>query len=100
MGADIRAAGASLRFIRNVHCLPTCIVKVLRVINRVLQKALERLEPYVGKLTSTVLRGARELVTVLWDGNNPRLLDCMQAKADIKKLAKFALDKKDHLAKI
>ncbi len=35
----------------------------------------ERLEPYVGKLTSTVLRGARGLVTVLWDGNIPRLPD-------------------------
>ena len=37
------------------------------------QKALEMLEPYVGKLTCTVLRGACRLVTVLWAGNSPRL---------------------------
>jgi len=37
------------------------------------QKALEMLEPYVGKLTCTVLRGACRLVTVLWAGNSPLL---------------------------
>ncbi len=52
-----------------------------RLRSRVSQKALERLEPYVGKLTSTVLRGARELVTVLWDGNIPRLPDYESSKA-------------------
>lgn len=33
----------------------------------------ERLEPYDGKLSRTVLRGAWGLVTVLWAGNGPRL---------------------------
>ena len=36
-----------------------------KLINRVSQKALERLEPYVRKLTCPVLRGACGLVTVL-----------------------------------
>jgi hypothetical protein len=36
---------------------------------------LFRLEPYDWKLSSTVLRGARSLVTDLWAGNGPRLLD-------------------------
>jgi hypothetical protein len=36
---------------------------------------LFRLEPYDGKLSSTVLRGASSLVTSLWAGNGPRLLD-------------------------
>ena len=36
---------------------------------------LFRLEPYDGKLSSTVLRGASSLVTDLWAGNGPRLLD-------------------------
>ena len=31
------------------------------------------LEPYDGKLSRTVLRGACGLVTVLWAGNGPRL---------------------------
>lgn len=43
--------------------------------NRVLKKALEMLEPYVVKVTFTVLRGACRLVTVLWAGNSPRLPD-------------------------
>jgi integrase/recombinase XerD len=34
-----------------------------------------RLEPYDGKLSRTVLRGASSLVTDLWAGNGPRLLD-------------------------
>ena len=33
----------------------------------------ERLEPYDGKLSRTVLRGACGRVTVLWAGNGPRL---------------------------
>jgi len=37
------------------------------------QGGFERLEPYDGKLSRTVLRGARGLVTVLWAGNGPRL---------------------------
>ena len=41
----------------------------------VLQDALFRLEPYVGKRTCAVLRGARSLVTGLWGGNATRLLD-------------------------
>ena len=36
---------------------------------------LSRLEPYDGKLSRTVLRGASSLVTDLWAGNGPRLLD-------------------------
>lgn len=36
---------------------------------------LFRLEPYDGKLSRTVLRGASSLVTDLWAGNGPRLLD-------------------------
>jgi hypothetical protein len=38
------------------------------------QDALFRLEPYVGKLTCTVLRGTCSLVTGFWGGNAPRLL--------------------------
>jgi hypothetical protein len=41
----------------------------------VLQSTLFRLEPYVWKLTSTVLREACNLVTCFWGGNAPRLLD-------------------------
>lgn len=55
-----------------------CIIKVLHILsiqNRVSPKTLERLEPYVVKVTSTVLRGACELVTVLWGGNTPCLPD-------------------------
>ena len=37
------------------------------------EKASERPEPYDGKLSCTVLRGARGLVTVLRGGNAPRL---------------------------
>jgi len=37
------------------------------------EMAFERLEPYDAKVSRTVLRGARELVTVLWAGNGPRL---------------------------
>jgi hypothetical protein len=36
---------------------------------------LFRLEPYDGKLSCTVLRGASSLVTGLRAGNGPRLLD-------------------------
>jgi hypothetical protein len=40
-----------------------------------LKDVLFRLEPYDWKLSSTVLRGASSLVTDLWAGNGPRLLD-------------------------
>ena len=40
---------------------------------RFLRGGFERLEPYDGKLSRTVLRGACGRVTVLWAGNGPRL---------------------------
>ncbi len=53
-----------------------------KLISRVSPKALERLEPYMMKVTRTVLRRACELVTVLWGGNTPRLSD--YAKTEFK----------------
>jgi hypothetical protein len=48
-----------------------------------------RLEPYEGKLSSTVLRGASSLVTDLWAGNGPRLLDHVRRSLGAMSFPKF-----------
>ena len=50
--------------------------------DRLLRGGFERLEPYDGKLSRTVLRGARGLVTVLWAGNGPHLPGAPKPRAD------------------
>ncbi|ETR68387.1 MAG: hypothetical protein OMM_10581 [Candidatus Magnetoglobus multicellularis str. Araruama] len=57
--------------------------------NRVLKKALEMLEPYVVKVTCTVLRGACRLVTVLWAGNSPRLPDYTPSSERLDYVTKY-----------
>ena len=59
--------------------------------NRVLKKALEMLEPYVVKVTCTVLRGACRLVKVLWAGNSPRLPDYTHNSVSLGDVTKYSL---------
>ena len=60
---------------RLAHRLRVRIAKAMRVsvIAGSCAGGFERLEPYDGKLSRTVLRGACGRVTVLWAGNGPRL---------------------------
>ena len=57
--------------------------------NWVLKKALEMLEPYVVKVTCTVLREACRLVTVLWVGNSPRLHDYLRKHGTLDAVKKY-----------
>jgi hypothetical protein len=52
------------------------------------ERAFERLEPCDGKLSCTVPRGARGLVTVLWAGNGPRLPNRMSGKLDTSSISR------------
>ncbi len=54
-----------------MHIVKVCLSGFRVYSNRVSPKALERLEPGAVKVARRVLRGACELVTVLWGGNTP-----------------------------